>query len=61
MKSFFAEVKFFVFRSKTMDYSPWFDFGGSKSFEKRMPSERSSQEEQNNANFSSVAPSSEEI
>ena len=43
-----------------MDYSPWFDFWESKkSLEKRMPSERPSQEEQIVANFSSVAPSSE--
>ena len=45
-----------------MDYSPWFDFCESgKRFQERMPLERASQEEQNNANFSSVAPSSEEI
>ena len=24
--SFFAEVKILVFRPKTMDYNPWFDF-----------------------------------
>ena len=60
MVSFFAEVKIFVFRPKTMDYSPWFDFWESqKSLEKRIPSERASQEEQNGANFSFVAPSSE--
>ena len=42
---------------KTPDYSPWkkFDFG-----KKRIPSERASQEEQNGANFSFIAPSSEE-
>ena len=45
-----------------MDYSPWFDFYESeKSFEKRIPSERASQGEQNGANFSFVAPSSEEL
>ena len=27
---FFAKVKFFRFWSKTMDYSPWFDFGSPK-------------------------------
>ena len=30
MKSFFAEVKIFIFRPKTMDYSPWFDFWSPK-------------------------------
>ena len=39
-----------------------FDFLGSKkSFEKMIPSERASQEQQNGANFSFVAPSSEEL
>ena len=62
MKSFFAEVKIFIFRPKTMDYSPWFDFWESKNiYEKSIPSERASQEEQNGVNFSSVAPSSEEL
>ena len=62
MVSFFAEVKFLIFRPKTMDYSPWFDFWESKkSSEKRIPSERASQEEQITANFSSVAPSSKEL
>ena len=62
MKSFFAKVKIFIFRPKTMDYSPWFDFWESKkSSEKRIPSERASQEEQNDANFSFIAPSSEEL
>ena len=32
MKSFFANVKIFIFRPKTMDYSPWFDFGHPKNF-----------------------------
>ena len=60
MKSFFAEVKIFIFRPKTMDYSPWFDFWESKkSLEKRIPLERASQEEQNDTNFSFVAPSIE--
>ena len=27
MEFFFAEVKFFSFGPKTMDYSPWFCFG----------------------------------
>ena len=59
MQSFFAEVKIFVFRLKTMDYSPWFDFWESKqSSEKRIPSERASREEQNGTSFSFVAPSS---
>ena len=45
-----------------MDYSPWFDFLGSeKSSEIRIPLERASQEEHFAANFSFVAPSSEEI
>ena len=45
-----------------MDYSPWFDFWESKKVrEKRIPSERASQEEQNGANFSFIAPSSEEL
>ena len=26
MESCFAKVKIFIFRLKTMDYSPWFDF-----------------------------------
>ena len=30
MVSFFAKVKIFRFWPKTMDYSPWFDFRGSK-------------------------------
>ena len=43
-------------------YSPWFDFWESeKSLEVRIPSERASQEEQNGTNFSSVAPSCEEL
>ena len=62
MKSFFPKVKIFIFRPKTMDYSPWFDFSESeKSLEKKIPSERASRGEQNDANFSSVAPSSEEL
>ena len=45
-----------------MDYSPWFHLSESeKDFEKRIPSERASQEEQNGANFSFIAPSSEEL
>ena len=45
-----------------MDYSPWFHFLESKkSSEKRIPSETASQGEQNDANFSFVAPSSEEL
>ena len=62
MVSFFAEVKIFNFRPKTMDYSPWFHLSESeKSFKERTPSERASQEEQNGANFSFIAPSSEEL
>ena len=62
MKSCFGKVKIFIFRPKTMDYSPWFDFWESKkSFEKRIPSERASQEEQNDASFSFIAPSIEEL
>ena len=59
MKSFFAKVKI---RTKTMDYSPWFEFSESeKSLEKKIPSERASQEEQNGAKFSFVAPSSDKL
>ena len=62
MKSFLAKVKFFRFWPKTMDYNPWFGFSESeKSLEIRIPSERSSQGEQNDANFSFIAPSSEEL
>ena len=62
MKSFVSEVKIFIFRPKTMDYSPWFDFLGSeKSSKKRIASERASQGEQNDAKFSFIAPSSEEL
>ena len=62
MKSYLAKVQIFIFRPKTMDYSPWFHFSESKkSFEKGMPSERAPQEDQNGANFSFVAPSSEEL
>ena len=62
MKSFFAEVKIFNFRPKTMDYSPWFHLSESeKSFEQRIPSERASLEEENGGNFSLIAPSSEEL
>ena len=32
VKSFFAKVKIFIFRPKTMDYSPWFVFGSQKKF-----------------------------
>ena len=60
MKSFFAEVKIFIFRPKTMDYSPWFHFWeAKKSSEKRIPTERVSQGEKNGTYFSFVAPSSE--
>ena len=62
MKSYLAKVQIFIFRPKTMDYSPWFHFSESKkSFEKGMPSERAPQEEQNGANFSFMGPSSEEL
>ena len=62
MKSYFAKVKIFIFRPKTMDYSPWFDVSESKKrFEIRIPLERPSQEEKNDASFSFVAPSSEEL
>ena len=30
MVSFWAEVKFFIFWPKTMDYNPWFDFWSPK-------------------------------
>ena len=61
MQSLFAKVKIFIFRPKTMDYSPWFVWESKKSLEKRIASEQASQEEQNGANFSSVAPFSEEL
>ena len=62
MKSFFGEVKIFIFWPKTMDYSPWFDFWESKKcFKKTIPSERASRKEQNGTSFSSVAPSGEEL
>ena len=64
MKSCFAKVKIFIFRPKTMDYtsSPSLEFSeAEKSLEKRIPSERASQEEQNGANISFIAPSSEEL
>ena len=52
----------FSFLAKTLDYSPWFGLWESeKGSEKRMPSERASQGEQNGTNFSFVAPSSEEL
>ena len=45
-----------------MDYSPWFYFLESKkTLEKRIPPETASQGEQNDANFSFVVPSSEEL
>ena len=60
--SFFAKVKIFIFRPKTMDYNPWFDFWESeKSLEEMIPLERASQGEQNGTNFSFIAPSSEEL
>ena len=62
MKSFLVEVQIFIFRPKTMAYSPWFDLWSPKRFwRKRIPSEMSPQEEQNDANFSFIAPSSEEF
>ena len=62
MKSFWAKVKIFIFRPKTMDYNPWFDFWEfKKRLEIKIPSERASQGKQNGANFSVVAPSSEEL
>ena len=30
MRSFLAKVKISIFRPKTMDYSPWFDFWESE-------------------------------
>ena len=45
-----------------MDYSPWFQFWESeKSLDEMIPSERAFQGEQNSANFSFVAPSSQEL
>ena len=61
MESFFVKVKIFIFRPKTMDYSPWFDcLESKKGSEKKIPSERAFEEEQNGENFSFIAPSSEE-
>ena len=57
MEPFPAKVKISISRLKTMDYSPWFDFWESESeLVKRIPPERAPQGEQNDANFSSVAP-----
>ena len=54
MVSFLAKVEIFIFGPKSMDYSPWFDFWESKKFlEKRMPSERASQGEKNDASLAS--------
>ena len=63
MNSFFAKIKISIFRSKTMDYSPWFYYfwGSKKSSEKRIPSKRASQGEQNDPNLSFVAPPSGEL
>ena len=62
LKSFFAEVKIFIFRPKTMDYSLWFDFRESKKgLEERLPSKRVAKRKQNKPNFSFVAPSSEKL
>ena len=60
--SFFAEVKIFIFRPKTMDYSSWFYFRESeKSFEKSMPLYSKRKEKSNGACFSRTAPSSGEL
>ena len=48
---------------KTPYYSPWFS-ARNENFDfakKRMPTSRASKEEQNNTNFSSVAPFSMEL
>ena len=49
-----------IFRPKTMDYSPWFDFnlGVQKNFGEKATIGHAVQEEQNDASFSFVAPSS---
>ena len=61
MASFSAELKIFIFRPKTMDYSPWFDFWESeKSLEKSVPPESNRKEKSNGACFSRIAPSSGE-
>ena len=50
MVLFFAQAKIFIFRPKTVDYSPWLDFWESKkSLEIKIPLERASQGEQNDA------------
>ena len=65
MVSFFAKINIFIFRPKTMDYNyivHGLTFGSPKKVRrKRISSERASHEEQNGANFSSVAPFSEEL
>ena len=33
---FFAKLKFFIFRPKTMDSSPWFDFGSPKKVRRKV-------------------------
>ena len=62
MEPFPAKVKIFIFRPKTMDYSPWFDSCESKkSFEKSMLPYRKQKEKSNDACFSCIAPSSVEL
>ena len=46
--------------AKTPECSPCF-LAGIWKFQQKIPSERASQEEQNDANLNSVAPSSEEL
>ena len=36
MVSFFAELKILIFRPKTMDYSPWFDFWSPKKVRRKL-------------------------
>ena len=36
MVSFFAELKIFIFRPKTMDYSPWFRFWESEKVRRKV-------------------------
>ena len=62
MVSFFAEVKFFRFWPKTMDYNPWFFFWESKkSFEKSILPYRKRKEKSNGTCFSRIAASSVEL
>ena len=59
----FSQNVFRTPKNQTMDYSPWFSARKWKFllWRKMISSERESQEEQNGADFSFIAPSSEEL